>query len=239
MPTPEPGPGPTPEPEPTPGPQSGPEPDGGIGPGPGARTLPDASRRSERSRRAIFDAALALVTENGYAKTTVEGIAARAGVGKQTIYRWWPSRAAVLLDAFLDLQARAAEAMGGDAGSEIPDTGDLAADLKHVLRATVDEMNAPAFEGPTRALAAEGITDPDLGARFTEALLEPQLQHYVRRIEAAREAGDVDPGTDPRLAVELLVGPLHHRWIHRTLPLTHAYADALVDHVLRGLAPRS
>ncbi|MES9806231.1 TetR/AcrR family transcriptional regulator [Streptomyces cinereoruber] len=239
MPTPEPGPGPTPEPEPTPGPQSGPEPDGGIGPGPGARTLPDASRRSERSRRAIFDAALALVTENGYAKTTVEGIAARAGVGKQTIYRWWPSRAAVLLDAFLDLQARAAEAMGGDAGSEIPDTGDLAADLKHVLRATVDEMNAPAFEGPTRALAAEGITDPDLGARFTEALLEPQLQHYVRRIEAAREAGHVDPGTDPRLAVELLVGPLHHRWIHRTLPLTHAYADALVDHVLRGLAPRS
>ncbi|AVH97745.1 TetR family transcriptional regulator [Streptomyces sp. WAC00288] len=230
-------PGPTPEPEPTPGP--GPEPDGGTGPGPGARTLPDASRRSERSRRAIFDAALALVTENGYAKTTVEGIAARAGVGKQTIYRWWPSRAAVLLDAFLDLQARAAEAMGGDAGSEIPDTGDLAADLKHVLRATVDEMNAPAFEGPTRALAAEGITDPDLGARFTEALLEPQLQHYVRRIEAAREAGDVDPGTDPRLAVELLVGPLHHRWIHRTLPLTHAYADALVDHVLRGLAPRS
>ncbi|KYG57143.1 TetR family transcriptional regulator [Streptomyces sp. WAC04657] len=187
----------------------------------------------------MFDAALALVTENGYAKTTVEGIAARAGVGKQTIYRWWPSRAAVLLDAFLDLQARAAEAMGGDAGSEIPDTGDLAADLKHVLRATVDEMNAPAFEGPTRALAAEGITDPDLGARFTEALLEPQLQHYVRRIEAAREAGDVDPGTDPRLAVELLVGPLHHRWIHRTLPLTHAYADALVDHVLRGLAPRS
>ncbi|MFZ4296862.1 TetR/AcrR family transcriptional regulator [Streptomyces cinereoruber] len=235
MPTPEPGPGPTPAPEPAPGPK----PDGGTGPGPGARTLPDASRRSERSRRAIFDAALALVTENGYAKTTVEGIAARAGVGKQTIYRWWPSRAAVLLDAFLDLQARAAEAMGGDAGSEIPDTGDLAADLKHVLRATVDEMNAPAFEGPTRALAAEGITDPDLGARFTEALLEPQLQHYVRRIEAAREAGDVDPGTDPRLAVELLVGPLHHRWIHRTLPLTHAYADALVDHVLRGLAPRS
>ncbi|MFD3570518.1 TetR/AcrR family transcriptional regulator, partial [Streptomyces sp. NPDC058667] len=77
---------------------------------------PDASRRSERSRRAIFDAALALVTETGYAKTTIEGIAARAGVGKQTIYRWWPSKAAVLLDAFLDLQTRAAESLGGDAG---------------------------------------------------------------------------------------------------------------------------
>ncbi|MFE2560184.1 TetR/AcrR family transcriptional regulator [Streptomyces sp. NBC_00090] len=200
---------------------------------------PDASRRSERSRRAIFDAALALVTEAGYAKTTIEGIAARAGVGKQTIYRWWPSKAAVLLDAFLDLAAQANEALGGDAQSEIPDTGDLAADLKYVLRATVDEMNNPTFDGPTRALAAEGIVDPELGARFTEALLEPQLQYYARRIEAAQAAGDIDPDADPRIALELLVGPLHHRWIHRTLPLTHAYADALVDQVLRGLAPRA
>ncbi|MFF7436539.1 TetR/AcrR family transcriptional regulator C-terminal ligand-binding domain-containing protein [Streptomyces sp. NPDC008122] len=202
------------------------------------KAAPDASRRSERSRRAIFDAALALVSEAGYAKTTIEGIAARAGVGKQTIYRWWPSKAAVLLDAFLDLAARANEALGGEANSEIPDTGDLAADLRHVLRATVDELNDPAFDGPTRALAAEGIVDPELGARFTEALLEPQLQYYVRRIEAARAKGDIDPGTDPRVAVELLVGPLHHRWIHRTLPLTHAYADTLVDLALRGLAPR-
>ncbi|GHG42203.1 TetR/AcrR family transcriptional regulator [Streptomyces zaomyceticus] len=200
---------------------------------------PDASRRSERSRRAIFDAALALVSETGYAKTTIEGIAARAGVGKQTIYRWWPSKAAVLLDAFLDLAAQANEALGGDADSEIPDTGDLAADLRYVLRATVDEMNNPTFDAPTRALAAEGIVDPELGARFTEALLEPQLRYYVRRIEAAQAAGDVDPDVDPRIALELLVGPLHHRWIHRTLPLTHAYADALVDLALRGLAPRT
>src|SRR5690606_18292671 len=62
-------------------------------------STPDVSRRSERSRRAIFDAALALVGEVGYPKTTVEGIAARAGVGKQTIYRWWRSKADVLLDA--------------------------------------------------------------------------------------------------------------------------------------------
>lgn len=70
---------------------------------------PDSSRRSDRSRRAIYDAALALVGETGYARTTIEGIAARAGVGKQTIYRWWPSKAAVLMEAFLDLAARQAE----------------------------------------------------------------------------------------------------------------------------------
>ncbi|MFJ8692558.1 TetR/AcrR family transcriptional regulator [Streptomyces roseolilacinus] len=195
---------------------------------------PDATRRSERSRRAIFDAALALVGEAGYARTTIEGIAARAGVGKQTIYRWWPSKAAVLLDAFLDLAGQ----VGEEGAGGLPDTGDLAADLKLVLRATVDELNDPRFEIPTRALTAEGVVDPDLGARFVERLLEPQLQLYVERLTAAQEAGHVRPGVDPRIALELFVGPLTHRWLLRTRPLTHAYADELVEYALHGIAPR-
>ncbi|MGA5419042.1 TetR/AcrR family transcriptional regulator [Streptomyces lavendulocolor] len=199
---------------------------------------PDSTRRSERSRRAIYDAALALVGEIGYAKTTIEGIAARAGVGKQTIYRWWPSKAAVLLEAFVDLGVQANEALGGDAESEIPDTGDIEADLKLVLRATVDEMNDPRRDAPSRALAAEGVVNPELGARFVEQLLEPQLQLYVKRLSAAREAGQVRPEIDPRIALELFVGPLTHRWLLRTAPLTHAYADSLVEYALHGLAPR-
>ncbi|MFD6275719.1 TetR/AcrR family transcriptional regulator [Streptomyces sp. NPDC060209] len=203
--------------------------------------VPDSSRRSDRSRRAIHDAALALVGEVGYAKTTIEGIAARAGVGKQTIYRWWPSKAAVLMEAFLDMGARqAAEADGAGGGGEhgIPDTGDLAADLKLVLRATVDELNDPATEAPTRALTAEGVIDPALGAQFVENLLEPQLQLYVTRLLSAQEAGEVRADVDPRIALELLIAPLTHRWLLRTLPLTHAYADAVVDHALRGLLIR-
>ncbi|OKK08185.1 TetR family transcriptional regulator [Streptomyces sp. CB03234] len=199
---------------------------------------PDSTRRSERSRRAIYDAALALVGEVGYAKTTIEGIAARAGVGKQTIYRWWPSKAAVLLEAFVDLGVQANEALGGDADSGIPDTGDLEADLKFVLRATVDEMNDPKYEAPSRALAAEGVVNPELGAQFVEQLLEPQLQLYVRRLTAAREQGQVRPEIDPRVALELFVGPLAHRWLLRTQPLSHAYADKLVEYALHGLAPR-
>ncbi|GAA1537123.1 TetR/AcrR family transcriptional regulator [Streptomyces albidochromogenes] len=204
---------------------------------PAART-PDTTRRSERSRRAIYDAALSLVGEVGYPKTTIEGIAARAGVGKQTIYRWWPSKAAVLLEAFLDLGERAAEAAGAGGDYEIPDTGDLAADLKTVLRATVDELVDPQYEAPSRALTAAGIVDPVLGAEFVEKLLEPSLQLYVKRLRAAQEAGDVRPDLDPRVALELLVAPLAHRWLLRTLPLTHAYADAVVDCALGGLTPR-
>ncbi|MEU9036586.1 TetR/AcrR family transcriptional regulator [Streptomyces sp. NPDC048352] len=193
---------------------------------------PDATRRSDRSRRAILDAALALVGEVGYNKLTIEAIAARAGVGKQTIYRWWPSKAAVLLDASLALAGEA----GTDGGwSGFPDTGDLAADLKAVLRATADEFGDARYEAPARALTAAGAADPELGARFTEKLLEPQLALYETRLRAAQQAGQLPADTDLRLVVEMLVGPLTYRWLMRTAPLTHAYADALVDAVLGGV----
>ncbi|MEV7409388.1 TetR/AcrR family transcriptional regulator [Streptomyces althioticus] len=200
-------------------------------------SVPDTSRRSERSRRAIYDAALALVAEVGYPKTTIEGIASRAGVGKQTIYRWWPSKADVLLEAFLDLSGQAAEA-AGQKPYTIPDTGDLAADLKNVLRATVDELGNPAFEAPSRALAAEGVVNEELGRRFVAQLLEPQLQLYVDRLRAAQETGEVRPDIDPRVALELFVSPLAQRWLQYTGPITYEYTDTLVDYALHGLAPR-
>ncbi|MEU6313658.1 TetR/AcrR family transcriptional regulator [Streptomyces sp. NPDC047014] len=194
---------------------------------------PDATRRSDRSRRAILDAALALVGEVGYNKLTIEAIAARAGVGKQTIYRWWPSKAAVLLDASLAL---AGEAEAEAEWTGFPDTGDLAADLKYVLRATVDEFTDEKYAASARALTAAGATDPELGAQFTERVLEPQLALYEERLRAAREAGRLAPDTDLRLTVEMLLGPLTYRWLLRTGPLTHAFTDALVDRVLGGVA---
>ncbi|MGW2231038.1 TetR/AcrR family transcriptional regulator [Streptomyces formicae] len=207
------------------------------------KSAPDSTRRSERSRRAIYDAALALVGEVGYGKLTIEAIAARAGVGKQTIYRWWSSKGAVLLDAFLDLAEQASRAASENAGredvvTEIPDSGDLEADLKFVMRATVDEFNDPKYDAPYRALAAEGLLNPELGAEFVEKLLEPQLQLFVKRVRQAQDAGQVAPGVDPRIALELWAGPLAQRWLMRSGPLTHAYTDKLVEYALYGITPR-
>ncbi|MFF8034120.1 MULTISPECIES: TetR/AcrR family transcriptional regulator [unclassified Streptomyces] len=201
------------------------------------QSAPDAARRSERSRRAIYDAALALVAEVGYPKTTIEGIAARAGVGKQTIYRWWPSKADVLLEAFVDLSEQATRTAGQEP-YVIPDTGDLAADLKSVLRATVDELHDPVFEVPSRALAAEGVVNEELGRRFVAALLQPSLQLYADRLRSAQDAGDVRADIDPCVALELFVSPLAQRWLQRTGPITYDYTDTLVDYALYGLAPR-
>ncbi|MET8945071.1 TetR/AcrR family transcriptional regulator [Streptomyces sp. NPDC004542] len=195
---------------------------------------PDTTRRSERSRRAIYAAALELVGEVGYPKTTIEGIAARAGVGKQTIYRWWSSKADVLMEAFLDLAERTARTAGQEPHT-VPDTGDLAADLKAVLRATVDELLAARFEVPSRALAAEGVVNEQAGRAFVAKLLEPSLQLYVDRLRAAQDAGHVRPGVDPRIALELFVSPLAQRWLQRTGPISHAYTDTLVDYALHGI----
>lgn len=201
---------------------------------PAARNFrtPDASRRSERSRRAILDASMELVGEVGYNKLTIEAIAARAGVGKQTIYRWWPSKAAVLLDAFTTVVNNPEYEAG------IPDTGDVAADLKQVLRATADEFTDAAFEAPYRALAVAGAADAELSKEFVERLMEPGTEVYARRLRSAQEAGQIAKDIDIRLAVEMLVGPFQQRWLQRTGNLTHDFTDSLVDHVLRGLAPR-
>ncbi|MFG2075097.1 DNA-binding transcriptional regulator, AcrR family [Nonomuraea maritima] len=192
---------------------------------------PDPSRRSERSRQAILDAARELVSEVGYGKVSIEAIAARAGVGKQTIYRWWRSKGAVIFDAFLALS----EAEEG--GMALPDTGDIEADLKLVMRATVAEFADPAFEGPIRALNTEIINDPDLAAQYRERLATPVDEAKKARLRSAQRAGQLAADLDLGLALELLYAPLFQRWLHRSGPLTPEYADALVDLFLKAARP--
>jgi AcrR family transcriptional regulator len=202
-----------------------------------AQPAPDSTRRSERSRRAIYDAALTLVAEVGYPKTTIEGIAARAGVGKQTIYRWWSSKADVLLEAFLDLSEQASRDAGPEYEFAIPDTGDLAADLKLVLRATVEELNDPRFDAPMRALSTEIMHDPELAALYARRLDGPLREMKRERLRSAQRAGELAADLDLEVAVDLIWAPVAHRWSQRG-PLTAGYADAVIDTALAGLRGR-
>jgi AcrR family transcriptional regulator len=192
---------------------------------------PDPTRRSERSRRAILTAATDLVHEVGYRKLTIEAIAARAGVGKQTIYRWWPSKGAVVLDGFL------AAVNENPDDLSLPDTGDVAADIRAVVRAIVAELADPTLSGTTRALMTEMQDDPEFADMVRERLLGPQLQAIADRLRAAQRAGQLRADLDLPVAVELLVGPLYHRWLLRTAPLTEAYADTVTELALRALSP--
>ncbi|MEV0009355.1 TetR/AcrR family transcriptional regulator [Streptomyces sp. NPDC051840] len=193
---------------------------------------PDHSRRKERSRQAILAATRALVAEEAYEKVTVEGIAARAGVGKQTIYRRWPTKSAVVFAALLDLSQDA------DTSSlALPDTGDISADLKLVLRATVEEFNDPSFDRLVRALNTEIANDAELAAEYREKLDRPLEDAKRARLRSAQQAGQLAPDADLGLVLAMLYAPLFQRWLHRTGPLTADYADALVDATLRAFAP--
>ncbi|WP_436774556.1 TetR/AcrR family transcriptional regulator [Yinghuangia sp. YIM S09857] len=210
-----------------------------------AQKSPNAARRSQASRRAILTAAFDLAGEIGYAKLSIEAIAARAGVGKQTIYRWWPSKGAVLFDAFLALTTGDEDAGGGAPGGSaepasgaLPDTGDIEADLKTVLRATVAEMADPRYDLPMRALTSEVMNDPELAATYVERLHTPVDELKRQRLRAAQEAGQIAADVDLGAAVDAIWSPLLSRWLLRTGPLDADYADRVVETALRGLRPR-
>ena len=154
-------------------------------------------------------------------------------MGKQTIYRWWPSKGAVLFDAFLMLS----EGAGGEPPT-LPDTGDLEADLIAVLRATVEELNDSRFEPPMRALSTEIAHDPELAAAYAERLDGPLREAKRQRLRSAQQAGQLAEGLDLDVAVDMIWGPVLNRWLQRTGPLTTEYTDLVVTTALDGLRPR-
>ncbi|MDX8144186.1 TetR/AcrR family transcriptional regulator [Lentzea sp. BCCO 10_0061] len=193
--------------------------------------VPDPNRRNDAARRAILSTAIDLVGEVGYAKLTIQGIARAAGVGKQTIYRWWSSKGSLLFDAFL--------AFAGDGeAAALPDTGDLAADLKLVLRATVDELDDPRYDQAMRAMHVEIVNDHLLAAEYVLRLDQPMRELKRTRLRAAQRAGQLADDVELDVAIDMLFGPVLNRWLQRTGPLTHDYVDQVVDTALRGLQPR-
>jgi AcrR family transcriptional regulator len=193
----------------------------------GHRKPPNPARRSERSRQAILNATADLLGEVGYTKLTVEAIAARAGVGKQTIYRWWPEKGAVVLDAYLAL-------VGAEEGLSFPDSGHLGTDLRRILGSTVDSLADPVFERRYRALLTAIQDDPELAAALLDRLLKPWLKATKERLRAAQSAGQIRD-VDLDVAAELLYGPVYYRWLLRTGPISREYADAVVTMTLRAL----
>ncbi|GAA4599255.1 AcrR family transcriptional regulator [Actinoplanes octamycinicus] len=186
---------------------------------------PTSNRRSEQSRQAILTAAAGLCAEVGYAATTVEGIAARAGVGKQTIYRWWPSKAAVLLEHM----ERVREAQAG-----FPDTGDLRADLLAQTSA-VQALFGGDLGAVWRGLLIAAQSE-DVAAAGVRALLEQAISDAKERLARAREAGELRPDADLDMAVEIIYGPLYHAWLLRARPLPEAYMKEVLALVFEGLA---
>ncbi|WP_329614507.1 TetR/AcrR family transcriptional regulator [Streptomyces brevispora] len=189
-------------------------------------TSPSSSRRSESSRRATLEAALDLCTEKGYGRVTVEAIAARAGVSKKTIYRWWPSKSAVLLEAFTEALLLA---------TPTSDTDDIATDLRTHVTGAVGVLSIPPYGPAYAGILSEVHHDDELAETVRTQLIEPRFEAVLTRLRSAQEQGQIPPGADLRLGVEMLYGPVYYRHVLRK-PMQGADAVAsLVDHVLRAL----
>jgi AcrR family transcriptional regulator len=187
---------------------------------------PDPSRRSTTAHAAILEATWAEVIDKGYAGLTVEGIASRAGVGKQTLYRWWPSKAAVLLEA---VNSRSQQT------SQFPDSADLLTDLGDQL-AGVAEFLAAEGGAVQRALLAAAQSDPELAADIRRLIIEPRTQACVQRLTKAQADGQLRTEVDPLDIVELVYAPLYYRLILGTRPLSADDSRRQLQRVLDGLA---
>jgi AcrR family transcriptional regulator len=191
-----------------------------------ARREPDPTRRNARAHAAILDATRELIGKIGYDKMSIEGIAAAAGVGKQTIYRWWPSKAAVVLDMWVpEVQQQLT----------FPNTGDLAADLKTQIKSVIDLSNDPNFGPSFRALVAEGQHDQALASQLLARIFRPRIEAAKERLRAAQQDGQLAPDLDLDLAIDLFYGGFYHRFLLRVAPLNHEHAEAVVDAVLTGI----
>jgi AcrR family transcriptional regulator len=186
-------------------------------------------QRSEGSRTAILAAAIALVSEVGYAALTVEGIARRAGCGKQTIYRWWPGKADVLL-----------EALGAKAVLYVPvaDRGSYQADLRAFLEASFALARQPQVTGILRALMAEAQVDEEFGERFREAFLWRRRDALTQIVARAHQRGDLPAGLSPGTVADLVFGVIWYRTLATRQPLDQTLAGELLR-ALGATGPRA
>jgi AcrR family transcriptional regulator len=178
--------------------------------------------RSEDARLAVLHAADDLLVEHGFARLTVEAIAQRAGVAKQTIYRWWPSKTDILLDAFLT-----------DAAEELtpPDTGDLVTDLRAHLSALARFLTTSDAGAVYRALTAESLHDPRLAARLRSEYLSAQRARDRLPLERAVARGDLPASTDLDTTTDHLVGPLYYRALITGEEIPPPYIEGLLASV--------
>lgn len=183
--------------------------------------------RSERSRRSILAAAAALLHERGLQAMSIEAVAARAGVSKTTIYRWWPSRGVLALDAIYAEWSRAR--------GVVPNRGTLQGDLRSRMRATVRVLNSLALGSTLAALIAEAQTDAELADAYNEHVLMPLRAQIAVILERAITRGELPTDLDRDAAIDLLQGPLFLRLLHTHAPLDQRFADTIVRLAIGGL----
>jgi AcrR family transcriptional regulator len=179
--------------------------------------------RSEEAHQAILDATLELLVEVGFSALTVEGVATRAGVGKATIYRRWPSKLPLVVEAFGQLPSF----------SDV-DSGDLAQDLKGMLRSYLQAFNETPLATVLPSLAGERAHNPELSKLF-DPVSKERRRPLIVAFERARDRGEIAADLDLDLAADLVVGPIAVTLYSKGGKLSPKMVDPIVELALGGI----
>jgi AcrR family transcriptional regulator len=195
-------------------------------PGPSQAASRRGRPRSQEADRAILHAAAELLAERGLSGMSMEEVAARAGVAKTTLYRRWPSRGTLALDAFLDdFQSQ----------QPLPDTGTLRGDLLAALRSWIRSVTRTSAGPILAGLIAESQQDPGLAVAWRERVVERLRSQHKIMLNRAVERGEIPAGTDQEVVLDLLFGSAYHRLLHGHQPLTDKFARQVVDMIMTGI----
>lgn len=168
---------------------------------------------------------MALICEVGYDNLSIEAIARRACVGKQTIYRWWPSKGAVVLEA-------ATHSL--DTVIAFPDTADLLADLRAQLVGILEVITTTGFGTAYRGLIAAGQSDSTLLHDVFEQIIEPNVAAFGARLALAKERGEIRADADVRSLRDVLYGVIEYRLLH-AMPLEPHHIDTVLHIAFNGV----
>ena len=188
-------------------------------------------KRGAALEDAILEAAYAELSEVGYTSFSVEGVAARARTGKASIYRRWPTRSQLMLDA-LNCQLPTPGQCGFP--MELIDEISTADALRHVAGAILQTLNSPAGD-VMRAIKCEAVSDPELAQAIDEKFQAPRRAAMLELLRRGIERGEVRPGADTPLVADVLPAVLMHRVILQREPITAEMINEIMEQVLLPL----
>ncbi|MGH8835955.1 MAG: TetR/AcrR family transcriptional regulator [Actinomycetes bacterium] len=185
--------------------------------------------RSQAARTAVLEAADDLLVEVGFGGLTIEGIAARAGVAKQTVYRWWNSKTDVLLEC---LAIDAAEHFDAVERFTTPAHEDLGSDLRAHLRQLAVFLTETDAGAVWRALAGQAQHDSAMAVRFEAEVIAAQRERDRAPLRRAVDRGALPGSEDIEFAIDQLVGPIYYRVLVTRQPVPPQFTDTLVARYL-------
>jgi AcrR family transcriptional regulator len=193
--------------------------------------VPRGRPRSEQAHQAILAAAGELLLARGLSAVSMDAVAEQAGVSKATIYRWWPTKETLALDALYTEWAAVRP--------QPRDTGSLRGDLLSLLRPWARLASSRPYGRVIAALLAEAQTDPVFAAEYRQRVLEPRRDEARALFGRALERGEIPVNTKVDVALDLVFGALYHRLLHGHAPLNDRFVRDVVDTALGGILAAS